>query len=479
MGILILFCAVSFTACAADCITPAPAPNGPIRAFPGAEGYGSLTVGGRGGRVIFVTNLKDYRPAAGLYPTNIEAELEGWTEGFGLFPKKMPGEEPIPGSLRAALEAEGPRTIIFRVGGTIELKDCLEIRNPYVTIAGQTAPGDGICIKNCGLMSMADEVIIRYITVRAGKEHPFGDALWVLASENVIVDHVTTSWGNDETLSATSAVKLKNLTVQWCIISEGMNTHDFWGHSMGSGIDGKGGLSFHHNLYAHNKRRNPRIGSFPGHYVNFDFRNNVIYNWNVSGFSGPDNEGTMNINYVGNYKKPGPDTGEHYSKIAFWSMGNTTNIYSWGNYIEGCPTCNDRTMIDLSDGGKFLEAPVEIPDWAAVTTTDAKTAYEQVLSSTGAGNTSRPRDPVDTRVIKDVINGTGKIIYSQKEVGGWPEYKGATPQTDTDFDGMPDEWEKKNGLDPYDNTDNNKDKDKDGYTNLEEFLNFLVMSKAG
>ena len=183
----------------------------------------------------------------------------------------------------------------------------------------------------------------------------------------------------------------------------------------------------------------------------------------------------MNSNYVGNYNKPGPNTGEHYSKIAFWSMGNTTNIYSSGNYMHGCSTCSDKSMIDLSDGGRYLESPVEIPDWAQVTTTDAKTAYQQVISPDGVGNTSRHRDPVDTRVIKDVINGTGKIIYSQSEVGGWPEYKGGTPYTDTDLDGMPDEWEKKNGLDPYDNTDNNKDKDKDGYTNLEEFLNYLAM----
>ena len=257
ISVFFLFCLVSFSAWA-----------GSVHSFPGAEGYGSQTVGGRGGRVIFVSNLND--------------------SGAGSF--------------RAACEASGARTVVFRVGGIIELKSYLDITKPYLTIAGQTAPGDGICFKNYGIYITADEVIMRYITIRAGTEHHGGDdALWVRACENVIVDHVTTSWGNDETLSVTVTSmpphKLKNVTVQWCIISEGMNTHDFWGHSMGSGIDAKGGLSFHHNLYAHNKRRNPRMGSWPGHYVNFDFRNNVIYNWNVSGFSGPDNEGTINPDF--------------------------------------------------------------------------------------------------------------------------------------------------------------------------------------
>ena len=155
-------------------------------------------------------------------------------------------------------------------------------------------------------------------------------------------------------------------------------------------------------------------------------------------------------------------------------MGNTTNIYSSGNYMYGCSTCTDESMIDLSDGGQYLEAPFEIPNRAMVTTTDAKTAYKQVISSHGAGNTSRPRDPVDTRIINDVINGTGKIIYSQSEVGGWPEYKSGNPYPDADSDGMDDDWEKKNGLDPGNSNDHSLDADGDGYTNIEEFLNSLV-----
>ena len=232
-------------------------------AFPGAEGFGAHTVGGRGGKILFVTNLND----AG------------------------------PGSLREACQAQGTRTVLFRVSGIIELERGISIRNPYLTIAGQTAPGDGICLKNWHLEISSREIIIRHLRFRpnlmpnprfdtdkpriqGNLEYEEFDSISIGNSEDVIVDHCSVSWGNDETFSAVvtgGGTKLRNLTIQWCIISEGLDWYD---HSMGTGFDSKGGgVSMHHNLYAHNGTRNPRLGSWPGYEANLDFRNNVLYNW--------------------------------------------------------------------------------------------------------------------------------------------------------------------------------------------------------
>ncbi len=428
-----------------------------IPAFPGAEGFGAYTVGGRGGKVMFVTNLNDSGP----------------------------------GSFREACQAEGPRIVIFRVSGIIELKSGICIRNPYITIAGQTAPGDGICLKNWLLEISSHQVIIRYMRVRpalmpnprydtdlprkqGNLEYEEFDAISIHNSEDIIVDHCSVSWGNDETFSAVvsgGGTKLGNLTIQWCIISEGLDWYD---HSMGTAFDSKdGGVSVHHNLYAHNGTRNPRLGSWPGYAVSLDFRNNVLYNWRAncgySGTGGDDGEGEMYINYVGNYLKYGPSTSDGYKFRAF--LADEKYCYSYhgnnSNYIYESPSATADNNKAVT--GNMQDVPFPVPDWAGITPQKAQAAYQAVLA--GVGATLPTRDAVDVRIINDVKNGTGKIINSPQEVGGWPKYKQSPSPADTDMDGMPDEWENKYKLNPYDNTDNNKDKDKDGYTNIEEFLN--------
>lgn len=255
-----------------------------LKAFPTAEGYGKFTVGGRGGDVYEVTNLNDS------------------------------GE----GSLRHAVEAEGPRTVVFRVSGTIDLKKKLTIRNPYITIAGQTAPGDGICIKRYPLSIAADEVIIRYIRVRLGNESGGSDdALSCRGRKNIILDHVSASWSIDETMSV---YHCKNVTIQWCMITESLfgSNHVKGSHGFG-GIWGSDLSTYHHNLIAHHSSRNPRWASGGGRN---DYRNNIVYNWGYNSSYGGERQQKGNpefssimVNMVGNYYKPGPATcgGKSYS----------------------------------------------------------------------------------------------------------------------------------------------------------------------
>ena len=248
----------------------------PLLAFPTAEGYGKYTVGGRGGKVYEVTNLNDS------------------------------GE----GSLREAINASGPRTVVFRVSGTIDLKSALKIKNPYITIAGQTAPGQGICIKRYPLNIDADEVIIRHIRVRLGDETgDEADAIGCRYHKNFILDHVSASWSIDETMSI---YHCENVTIQWCMITESLynSNHSKGAHGFG-GIWGSNHSTYHHNLIAHHSSRNPRWASGAGYN---DYRNNVIYNWGYNSCYGGEkvqvgSENTYNffeVNMVSNYYKPGP-----------------------------------------------------------------------------------------------------------------------------------------------------------------------------
>ena len=408
------------------------------RSFPTAEGVGAWSKGGRGGKIVFVTNLNDSGP----------------------------------GSLRAALDARHPRIVVFRVGGTIELKTHLDIRSPYITVAGQTAPGDGICLKNKGLgVTNSHDVVVRHLRVRPGgkKGGEEFDSVGVVNSHNVIFDHCSFSWGNDEVCSlvTSSGTILDRITIQWCIISECLDWYD---HSMGSAIDSKGGVvTLHHNLFAHNGTRNPRIGAWPGHSIRADIRNNVIYNWRTwCGYSGGPDEGRIDVNYVGNYLKAGPSTRKTFAETAFLSGGNTTRVFSRGNQMHQYPDVSDVEMINIGrHGGSVLSQPVTI---VKVKTDQAHVAYRRVLDLAGA--TLPKRDRVDARIVNHVTVATGKIIASQSEVGGWPNYRAttATPGIDADLDGMPTDWETLHGLDPG-RADQNDDPDKDGYTNIEEFLN--------
>ena len=442
--------------------------NKPL-AFPTAEGYGKYTVGGRGGKVYEVTNLNDS------------------------------GE----GSLRAAVEAEGLRTVVFRVSGTIDLKRALSIKNPYITIAGQTAPGDGICIKRYPLNIGADEVIIRYIRVRLGNETGNDtDAISCRYRKNIILDHVSASWSIDETMSV---YHCENVTIQWCMITESLfnSNHVKGSHGFG-GIWGSNNSSYHHNLIAHHSSRNVRWASGGG---NNDYRNNVLYNWGYNSSYGGEKQQVGNpkfssfkINFVSNYYKPGPATlaGEVSYRIVNPSYRGENDYGMWyvaNNVVEG----NEKVSADNWNGGvqpkggekmlkKFrLDAP-----WNSMKINEQspEEAYKAVLAN--AGCTLPKRDVIDNRIVDEVRNGyatyegasykklkkvkdvskkTG-IIDSQEDVGGWPLLKSAPAPADSDHDGMPDEWEKKNGLNPNDPADGNT-VNEDGYTNLEKYLNSL------
>ena len=417
--------------------------KGFIPAFPGAEGFGAYTRGGRGGRVYLVTTLADY--------------------------DKHKGEAPIPGSLRAAVEAKGPRIVIFRVGGTIALKDSLSIHNPYITIAGQTAPGDGICLKGATTTaSGAHDVIIRYLRLRLGDiAEGAVDAFSIYRGHDIIIDHCSASWSIDEVLSTQ---RTENVTVQWCIMAMPLDRslHKKGAHAAGSLINGLGGISYHHNLYAHCRVRSPRVQDD----VLLDFRNNVIYQWDER--AGYNVQDPVRMNYIGNYLKPGPSTSPRGRDRAFW-FGGPVKAYVAGNFLEGNPEAtadNWLMMWPRKPGGSPLREAVGLDQplpAVPVTTTSAEVAYKQVLE--GAGATLPKRDSFDAMVVEQVKSGTGKFIDSQDEVGGWPELAGGQAPADTDADGMPDEWEATYRLNPKDASDNSGDLDGDGYTNVEEYIN--------
>ena len=411
-------------------------------AFPTAEGYGKYAVGGRGGSVYEVTTLN---------PSG-------------------------PGSLGEAIGASGPRTVVFRVSGTIEGR--FNIKNDRITIAGQTAPGDGICIKgNLGIS--ASDVIIRYIRVRANPKVET-DAIGGRYKKNIILDHVSASWSSDEIMSL---YHNENVTIQWCMITEacakGGSGHRFggiWGNQYGT---------YHHNLTAHNDSRNPRWASGCGFN---DYRNNVLYNWGYQSSYGaeahqrgdrrkPPIEFSF-INMVANYYKAGPATGSGVrDRIAEPSARASDDKGSWyvaDNVVEGDPAVTANNWLGI-DGNKYkkLGAPW---DAMSIKQESPKDAYRAVLAHAGC---SKPaRDSIDRRIIEEVREGTAAcgnngIITTPGDVGAWPELKSKPAPADSDHDGMPDVWETKNDLNPDDASDGAKDRDGDGYTNLEEYLNEL------
>jgi len=411
-----------------------------LPAFPGAEGWGSTTKGGRGGRVIEVTNLDDHGP----------------------------------GSLRAAVDATGPRTVVFRVSGTITLDRDLEIHEPFITIAGQTAPGDGICLRRYKLGVATHDAVVRYLRVRRGDEsREPDDGIGVYDAANVVVDHCTISWTCDEALNTWHHTT--NVTVQWCLVSEAL--HDSVirkGHGFAASI---GGIrnSIHHNLLANNPGRNPSIaGNKEYPTIDLDFRNNVVFNWENRTADGK----PESINLVNNYYKPGPMTKDSV-RIARVDHRGTLPVGRWfidGNLLEGKPEI-------LSDNWKFgvkvdypnpLVARAEKPNpFAPVQTVSAADVFAEVLLHVGA--TMPKRDPIDARIVEEVRTGRttfgNGVVHAPKDVGGWPELKSTPPPVDSDHDGIPDEWEIKHGLNPNDPGDAVKDANGDGYTNLEKYLN--------
>ncbi|MCA9411010.1 MAG: hypothetical protein KC944_07350, partial [Candidatus Omnitrophica bacterium] len=422
------------------------APAYSIPAFPGAEGFGAETVGGRGGRVLQVTNLNDKGP----------------------------------GSLREAVEAEGPRTVVFRISGTIPLEKSIVVKNPYLTIAGQTAPGDGICLKDAGLVINASEVIVRFLRVRPGDESGYvGDAISVGAGKNILIDHCSCTWSNDETLSvSTGDNPLDNVTVQWCLISESLNDslHEKGEHGYGSLIRGHHGskFTFNHNLYSHHKGRSPR----PGVYDKWDheqdpdgllleFRNNVIYDWYGShaGYNA-DKESVTRMDYIGNYLIPGVDSAE--DSVAYQEGSIYNKSYFAGNWMneEKAGRENEvrfpKTYTPEMIQSYFQQRP--FTDSGAT----SGTIHYDVFSDVGA--CLPRRDSVDERIIDQAKKKTGGIINSQSEVGGWPKLESQPAPPDRDHDGMPDKWEERMGFNPDDSADGTADSDGDGYTNLDEYL---------
>lgn len=439
--------AISVGSCAASDTASETADETRTLAFPGAEGFGRFAVGGRGGRVIKVTNLDDHGP----------------------------------GSLRQAVIGQGPRTVVFDVSGIIDLERDLDIHRGNITIAGQTAPGDGITLRGYGLNVFADDVVIRYLRVRPGDEAGVEtDAISVKAGNNVIIDHCSTSWATDETLSISPSLKaakrsINDVTVQWSIISESLNksVHSKGEHGFGSLVRGSDGArySMHHNLWAHHRARMPRPGNYLDKKIDpvgpfIDIRNNVFYNWggSYSGYNA-DTESVSSYNFVDNYYAAGPNSSK---AVAFDESSPHASLYFAGNWMNGKRVDDPLSVLNLPEGNVLAASP---HPHHADTNEDAESSYRTVLASAGA---SLVRDSVDARIVADVQAGTGRIIDDASDVGGWPVHRSGKVPPDSDGDGMPDAWETSAGLDPGDKSDGATDPDGDGYTNLEDYLNSLV-----
>jgi pectate lyase len=422
--------------------TPAPAPTtqGPqattgaakkVPAFPGAEGAGMYTTGGRGGAVYEVTTLDDSGP----------------------------------GSLReAAAKSDG--TIVFRVSGNIRIKGGLDITGSNLTIAGQTAPGHGITVIGNETQIKGDNIILRHLRFRGGDELGTGiDTFSARGVRDIIIDHCSFSWGVDECFSVYGNT---NVTVQWCLISEGLtnSVHDKGRHGMG-GLWGGDTITYHHNLLIHQNARNPRFSFTEGMDMLVDHRNNVIYNHGITSCYG--GEWSNGVNLVGNYYKPGPNTLPPIAKEIL-APGRFGQWHVSGNEVEGHPdvTADNTRGITFPIGGiTLLPRPVEFAN--GITEQAPAQAYATVLDQAGA--ILPRRDAIDARLINEVRTGTGRHINSQTDVGGFLPLPTEVPApADSDHDGMPDDWETAQGLDPR-NADDAKTVDGSGYTNLERYLN--------
>ncbi len=453
-------------------------------AFPTAEGYGRFARGGRDGRIIEVTNLEDYNAGK--------------------------GEAVIPGSFRAAVEAEGSRTIIFRVSGIIHLKLPCAVHNPYCTIAGQTAPGDGICLADYGAGAYGThDVIIRYMRFRVGDgANRAMDGAGLGSCDNCIMDHCSISWSSDEGTSSRGA---KNITSQRNIVAEALHHGPHYRasdrtkletHAFAGSISGNIG-SYHHNLLADCTDRNWSLAgglTQGGKYAGYlDIRNNVVYNWTARTTDG----GVKALNYVNNYYKPHAP-----NPFVKWLLKldpinpawGTESYYMTGNVLEGFvdETNNWNAFANGAEVEKQVRVDSELfPSY--VKTHTAREAYTNVLENVGANFPKS--DAIDLHIIKDVRDGTAEFTGTRGPTYGdrpspnfagiidtqsddksalrspnfpWPDYKTYNVPVDSDHDGISDDWEKAHGLNPNDASDANKDLNGDGYTNLEKYLNSLV-----
>jgi len=441
-----------------------------LKAFPTAEGSGAKTVGGRGGRVIEVTNLN----ASGA------------------------------GSFKEACEAEGKRTIVFRVGGTIDLNGAeIIIRNDYLTIAGQTAPGEGIQLKNGGISIRANEVIVRYLRIRPGPADTMIDALNIVSpsrhdrKKNVIIDHVSAFWGVDETMNGGSF--FNNVTLQWSIIAEGLHCSiydnagvpeswapcteidgtDRWAHSRGSMVNSDSrDITYHHNLLYRNYKRNPLIQSSDGNIIN-----NVIVNYQYQVFIEPFEE-KVRANFIGNYFRSylhirppirvyDLNKGYDGQSGVYYKDNYDSKFRPNSTYAENSIRILHQDSDAIGDG--HVEDKSTPYTFDIVKVESVEEAYTSVLNKVGANYPKR--DSADERVIAFVSSGKAPstLINDPSEVGGWPIIKGGIAPIDSDHDGMPDSWEQSKGLNLSDGDDGNSQSLSDiGYTNLEIYLNELV-----
>lgn len=440
-------------------------------AFPGAEGFGKYTTGGRGGKIYIVTNLNDKGP----------------------------------GSFREAAEAKEKRIILFAVSGTIHLETKLSIKGD-ATIAGQTAPGDGICFADQTVLLGGDNIIVRYLRFRLGDKYQRGgmvdgnggdDAFGGVRRKNIIVDHCSMSWSTDEVFSVYMG---DSTTLQWNLIAEPLNysyhfetgDKDYEHHGFGA-IWGGAHLSAHHNLFAHCNNRNPRFNGIRNSpEENVDYRNNVIYDWGGNNiYAG---EGG-NYNIVNNYFKYGPSTHVN-TRYRIVNPGNLLpkipfgKYYVNGNYVDGAEDVTKNNWLGIhmgnngTEGDKRNSVVTQPHPVVAIPGESARQAYESVLIQTGA---SFSRDTMDQRIINEVKNRTGTLIDVQGHfphgtayevtINAWPALRSLPSPADSDQDGMPDEWEKKKGLNPSDASDASARKLDPVYTNIEVYINQLVSSK--
>ena len=475
---------------------PNDLPQAEIPAFPGAEGGGMYTFGGRGGNIYTVTSLEDSGP----------------------------------GTLREACEKGGARIVVFNVSGIIRIKSPLIIRAPYITIAGQTAPGDGICVAGESVWINTHDVIIRHMRFRRGETFVGrrDDAIGGNPVGNIMIDHVSATWGLDENMSMYRHMyspgagypdekkPTVNITIQNSLFGEALDTYN---HAFGSTLGGEN-CAFIRNMWANNAGRNPSIG-WNGI---FNFANNVVFNWYNRSTDGGDY--TANYNIMNNFYKPGPVTNlaepisyrilkpeSGRSKLPYMVFGRA---YVNGNIVNG----NEKVTKDNWDGGIQIEnkkgelmtydeakvyfdkmksdKPFPMPWFRPFMKADE--AYEYVLKNVGA--TLPIRDKVDERIVRTVKTGVPEyakglekkefyqfehrrlpmdsykkgIITDISQVGGYPEYKGK-PYVDTDKDGIPDKWEKKHRLNPNDPADAKLDSNNDGYTNIEDYINGIDPTK--
>ncbi|MBX3739335.1 MAG: hypothetical protein KF715_21785 [Candidatus Didemnitutus sp.] len=413
-------------------------------AFSGAEGFGTDTPGGRGGQVIAVTTLGP--------------------DG--------------PGSLAAALRAKGPRIVVFRVGGTIRLARDLNLDEPFVTIAGQTAPGDGICIRGGALRIRTHDVVVRHLRFRvgddlAGPDPDNRDGIGIgnprEPVHHIVIDHCSISWAIDENVSLWHPCH--DITVQWCLIAESLehSLHPKGAHGMGLLVgDHAQRVSVHHNLFAHNQDRNPLLkGDTSAEVVD-----NVVYNWRwfATGLTDLEGSGVQRADIVGNTYLPGPQTRNRFGVGLEKTVRTGSVVFLRDNTVEGISADGARGeewKIVVSRAPFDGRSPMPTMPASGLASEPAVDAFPRVLAQAGA--VLPRRDAVDTRIVAAVRGRTGRMIDSPRDVGGWPLYHSAPPPLDADGDGIPDDWERANGLDPRDARDGSTTA-PDGFTWLEHYL---------